>query len=108
MLHDLRLVVVHLLNRMGILHNHLSLFRYLARPVVQLLLNPTDDSTTINRHGPNQPAPQLDPKRPVATAEEFPPRLIPERTLYPIIESSITNRSEDENNSLGCTVTILM
>ena len=66
-------------------------------PLSRSTSSKSDDSTTINRHGPNQPAPQLDPKRPVA----IPPKLIPERTLYPIIESSITNASEDGNNALG-------
>ena len=57
----------------------------------------SDDSTKINRHGPNKPASQVDPKR----SDTIPPRLIPERTLYPIIESSITNPSENGNNALG-------
>lgn len=60
----------------------------------------SDDAPTINRPGPNQSAPQPDPKRPVTTAEEYLPSVIPERTLYPILESSITP-SEDEDNALG-------
>ena len=36
-----------------------------------------------------------------ATAEEFLPRIIPERTLYPIIESSVTSPSVDGDNALG-------
>jgi len=81
----------------------------------------SDDTSRINQPGPNQPAPQpafpqppLDsavytPKPgatgPVATTtEEFPPpRLIPERTLYPIPETSVS-ASEGEynnNNALG-------
>jgi hypothetical protein len=58
------------------------------------------DAPPINRPGPNQPSPQLDPKNLVATAEEFPPKTVPERTLYPILESSISP-SEDEDNVLG-------
>ena len=41
----------------------------------------------------------LNPKVPVGTAEEFPPRIIPERTLYPIPEYSITTPSQDESNA---------
>ena len=67
----------------------------------------SDDQSTINRPGPNQPAPQPDsrptrkPKGPVTPAEGLPPRIIPERTLYPIIEASVTSPSEDGNNALG-------
>ena len=87
---------------------------------------PSNDASTINRPGPNQPAPQPDswvpqpslggttsdpnpgatpptlmPMGPVATAEEFPPRLITERTLCLIEESSSTFPSEDGGNALG-------
>ena len=41
------------------------------------------------------------PMGPVATAEEFPPRLITERTLCPIVESSSTFPREDGGNALG-------
>ena len=58
----------------------------------------SNDGPSINRFGPNQPDPRLDPKKPVATAEEFLPKTIPERPLYPILESSI---NEDEDNTLG-------
>ena len=86
---------------------------------------PSNDASTINPPGPNQPAPQPDswvpqslgsttsapnpgatpptlmPMGPVATAEEFPPRLITERTLCPIVESSSTFPREDGGNALG-------
>jgi hypothetical protein len=83
----------------------------------------SDDESTINRPGPNQPAPQPDSRvpqpslggttsaanpratpptlNPVSTAEEVPPRIIPDRTLYPILESSVTSPSEDGDNALG-------
>ena len=41
------------------------------------------------------------PMEPVATAEEFPPRLITERTLCLIVESSSTFPCEDGGNALG-------
>ena len=78
------------------------------------------DGTTINQPGRNQPAaqpdsrvpqpslggmkpgfPTLNPKWSVPTGEEIPPKLIPERTLYPIVEASVTSPSEDGDNALG-------
>ena len=82
----------------------------------------SDDASTITRPLPNKPVSQPDSRvpqsslggttsaaKPEAThptpnrngAEELPPRLIPERTLYPIVESSITSPSEDGDNALG-------
>ena len=78
----------------------------------------SDDASTINRPRPNQSAPRRDSRvpqpslggptvnpgatpRPLAPVEELPPRIISERTLYPIQESSITSPSENGNNSLG-------
>ena len=86
----------------------------------------SNDASTINRPqaGPNQSVPQPDswvPQpslggttsapnpagatpptlMPTGPAEEFPPRLITERTLCLILESSSTFPSEDGGNALG-------
>ena len=53
-------------------------------------------TTSAVNPGATPPTPNLE-----GPAEEIPPRLIPERTLYPIIESSVISPSEDGDNALG-------